>query len=149
MNAIAHADLFHIGHLPCRWTQGTSNSFPNNCACYSPNSGQVFNTDSAGATATWPKPQILVCNIVSPSSGSTFSAAFGSDPFCTPSRISTAFCDPTRQGTHLPHDSLRKNLTTFVASASMSVPSAMTTSAPEPSIEPAFCNAAKSSGTST
>ncbi len=57
--------------------------------------------------------------------------------------------EPTRHGTHLPQDSLRKKRSTFVAAASRSVPSAMTTSAPEPSIDPAAASVLKSSGTSS
>ena len=57
--------------------------------------------------------------------------------------------DPTRHGTHLPQDSSRKKRSTFVAAASRSVPSAMTTSAPDPSIDPASRSEPKSSGTSS
>ena len=57
--------------------------------------------------------------------------------------------DPTRQGTHLPQDSSRKKRSTFVAAASRSVPSAITTSAPEPSIDPASASVPKSSRTSS
>src|SRR6266705_2694954 len=61
--------------------------------------------------------------------------------------MSTSLALPTRHGTHLPHDSLRKNRTLLRAMSSMQVPSAHTTMAPEPSIEPAFCSEAKSSET--
>ena len=64
-------------------------------------------------------------------------------------RIRCALCEPTRHGTHLPHDSLRKKRSTFVAAASRSVPSASTTTAPEPSIDPASASGSKSSGTSS
>ena len=60
-----------------------------------------------------------------------------------------ALAEPTRHGTHLPHDSSRKNRSTFTAAASRSVPSAITTIAPEPSIEPAACSVPKSSSTSS
>ena len=63
--------------------------------------------------------------------------------------IRCALLEPTRQGTHLPHDSSRKNRSTFVAAASSSVPSAMTTIAPDPSIDPASASVWKSSGTSS
>jgi len=56
---------------------------------------------------------------------------------------------PTRQGTHLPHDSFLKKRWAFSAMSSMHVPSAQTTIAPEPSIEPAWSSALKSSATST
>src|SRR5205823_4296680 len=109
-------------------------------------SGQCFITDRIGFSATCPSPQIDVSAIASPSSGSSASSFRSACPDCTRSSNSTAFCEPRRQGTHLPHDSLRKKRTTFVARASMSVPSATTTTAPEPSIEPALAKAAKSSG---
>ena len=57
--------------------------------------------------------------------------------------------EPTRHGTHLPHDSLRKNRSTFVPAASRSVPAAITITAPEPSIEPASWSGFQSSGTSS
>src|SRR5208282_3084044 len=61
--------------------------------------------------------------------------------------VRLAGADPA--GTHLPQDSFRKNRSTFVAAASRSVPSASTTSAPEPSIDPARASKSKSSGTSS
>src|SRR5687768_17712185 len=61
---------------------------------------------------------------------------------------SVSFADPTRHGTHLPHDSLRKNLTAFSAMSSMHARSSQTTTAPEPTVEPAFCIAAQSIGKS-
>ena len=64
-------------------------------------------------------------------------------------RIVSAFLLPTRQGTHLPQLSWRKKPSTFVAAASRFVESSITTSAPDPSIEPAFGSASKSSGTSS
>jgi hypothetical protein len=60
----------------------------------------------------------------------------------------TAFSEPIRHGTHLPHDSLRKKRTTFVASSSMSVPSATTSTAPDPSMLPASSMGPKSRGVS-
>ena len=62
--------------------------------------------------------------------------------------IACALVEPTRHGTHLPHDSSRKNRSVFVAAASRSVPSAITTTAPEPSIEPAAASVSKSSAAS-
>ena len=58
-----------------------------------------------------------------------------------PVSMSTIFCEPTRQGTHLPQDSLRKKRTAFSAMSSMQRPSAQTTIAPEPTIEPAAASA--------
>ena len=54
-----------------------------------------------------------------------------------------------RHGTHLPHDSLRKNFTAFKAMSSMQRPSAHTTIAPDPSIDPMAASDLKSSRTST
>src|SRR3984957_11260969 len=70
-------------------------------------------------------------------------------PRVQPVRISTIFCDPVRQGTHLPQDSLRKNFTAFKAMSSMQRPSAHTTIAPEPSIDPTEASDLKSRHTST
>src|ERR1039458_7680583 len=48
-----------------------------------------------------------------------------------PDRMVTNFCEPTRHGTHLPHDSLRKKRTEFKAMSSMQRLSAQTTIVPE------------------
>ncbi len=82
---------------------------------------------------------------------SSISAMSAADPLpCVqPVRISTIFCEPMRQGTHLPQDSLRKNFTAFSAMSSMQRPSAHTTIAPEPSMEPMAASDLKSSRTST
>src|SRR3984957_7017514 len=70
-------------------------------------------------------------------------------PRVQPVRISTIFCEPIRQGTHLPHDSLRKNFTAFSAMSSMQRPSAQTTMAPEPSMDPMAASDLNSSRPST
>ncbi len=70
-------------------------------------------------------------------------------PCVQPVRMSTSFCDPMRQGTHFPHDSLRKNFTAFSAMSSMQRPSAQTTMAPDPSIDPTAASDLKSRRTST
>ena len=62
---------------------------------------------------------------------------------------STSLAEPTRQGTHLPHDSLRKKRTALSAMSSMHARSSSTSSAPEPSIEPAAASDLKSSGVSS
>src|SRR5262249_41915336 len=84
--------------------------------------GKCLSIERIGLRATWPRPQIDVWESVSPSSERTDSSAAGTRPRCTASRSSVAWWLPARQGTHLPHDSLRKNETTFVASAKRSVP---------------------------
>ena len=102
-----------------------------------------------GPSATWPSPQIEVLRITVASSATRSPTSPGPPPSASRSvSIRWALLEPTRQGTHLPHDSSRKNRSTFVAAASRSVPSAITTSAPDPSIEPALARSAKSSGTS-
>ena len=94
----------------------------------------------AGPSATWPRPQIEVRRMVAVAVGERARPrrrARRPDSRWLPTRIVCALVDPTRQGTHLPHDSSRKKRRTFVAAASKSVPSAIATSAPEPSIQPA------------
>src|SRR5271154_3146402 len=61
--------------------------------------------------------------------------------------MATSFCDPTRHGTHFPHDSLRKNCVEFSAISSMQRSSAHTTRAPEPNIDPASASDLKSNRT--
>jgi hypothetical protein len=88
--------------------------------------------------------------MVSSSSSMRSSTADASPPRSRIStRISCAFWEPTRHGTHLPQDSTRKKFSTLVAAASRSVPSASTTIAPVPRAEPAFAIASNVSGRST
>src|SRR5258708_23258121 len=58
---------------------------------------------------------------------------------------SVSFCEPTLHGTHFPQDSLRKKRVALSAISSMHRPSAQTTIAPEPTMEPAAATALKSS----
>src|SRR5215471_8651879 len=69
-------------------------------------------------------------------------------PSLQPVRMSTIFCERTRQGTHLPHDSLRKNRAQFRAISNIHLPSAHTTIAAEPSMEPVLDIDLKSRATS-
>src|SRR5258708_3134401 len=69
-------------------------------------------------------------------------------PRVQPVIMSTSFCVPMRQGTHLPHDSLRKKRTEFNAMSSMQRPSAQTTIAPDPSMDPIAASDLKSRPTS-
>src|SRR3954466_14669870 len=63
--------------------------------------------------------------------------------------ISASFIEPVRHGTHLPHDSLRKNRTELSAMSSMHARSSHTTIAPEPTVAPAAVIAFQSSGRSS
>src|SRR5271156_1753263 len=116
--------------------------------CASTSARKCFKTEAIGAGTTCPRPQIEVSR--SAPESSSINARSAADPFpCVqPVSISTNFCEPTRQGTHLPQDSLRKNCVEFSAMSSMQRSSAQTTSAPEPSIEPASASDLKSSRTS-
>ena len=70
-------------------------------------------------------------------------------PWVQPMRISVIFCEPLRHGTHFPQDSLRKKRTAFSAISSMQRPSAQTTMAADPIMEPAAASDLKSMWTST
>ena len=89
-----------------------------------------------------------VCSRVSPSCGSTSSCEGGAAPLRTSSNSATACSLPIRHGTHLPHDSLRKKRTIFVASSNRSCWSLITITAPVPNMLPAAFIASKSSGVS-
>ena len=97
--------------------------------------------------ATWPRPQIDAISIVSDSSPIRFSRSGGALRVMTSSMRSTIFCDPVRHGTHLPHDSLRKNCTQLRACSTMSLRSSYTTKA-APNIDPMAPSVAESSGRS-
>src|SRR5271156_5202055 len=123
------------GQLRCKTCDSTS---PRKC----------FSTEAIGAGTTCPNPQIEVSRNAPESSSINATSAAEPFPSVQPVNISTNFCEPTRQGTHLPQDSLRKNCVEFSAMSSMQRSSAHTTRAPEPSIEPASANDLKSNRTS-
>ena len=67
-----------------------------------------------GPSATWPSPQIEVRRITSSRSRTSPSTSAGPPPApSSPSRMTCALAEPTRHGTHLPHDSSRKNRRTL------------------------------------
>src|SRR6185312_16246031 len=75
--------------------------------CSSTTWGKCFSTDRMGAGTICPRPQIEVSFIAKESSSSSCRSEFEARPSVHPVSISTIFCEPTRQGTHLPQDSLR------------------------------------------
>ena len=111
--------------------------------------GNACITDVIGECANWPSPQMEASFIASDSSSSRSKSAAVPLPCVQPVRISTIFCEPMRHGTHFPQDSLRKKRTAFSAMSSMQRPSAHTTMAPEPIMEPAAASDLKSMRTST
>src|SRR5579862_1045816 len=114
--------------------------------CSSIIAGKCFRTEAMGACTIWPRPQIDA-NFIAFVRSSRVSRSVGELlPFVQLVSRETIFCDPTRQGTHLPQDSLRKKRTALRAMSSMHRPSAHTTMAPEPTIEPAAATALKSRG---
>ena len=78
--------------------------------CASTSSRKYFSTEAIGTGTTCPSPQIEVSRMRL--GKFVEQAPYRSEdarPCVQPASISTIFCEPTRQGTHLPHDSLRKN----------------------------------------
>ena len=75
--------------------------------CSSTTWGKCFSTDWMGAGTICPRPQIEVSFIANESSSSRCKSEVDARPSVHPVSISTIFCEPTRQGTHLPQDSLR------------------------------------------
>src|ERR1017187_10635719 len=108
--------------------------------------GKYCITEVIGAGTTCPKPHMEVMRMAWNSSSHNCLSPGLDSPADQADRILTSFCDPARQGTHLPHDSLRKKRTEFKAMSSMQRLSAQTTIAPEPTIEPASATALKSKG---
>src|SRR4051812_23762896 len=102
-----------------------------------------------GAGSICPRPQMEEVLSACESSSSRPSSPSLNSPFVQPVSMSTIFCEPTRQGTHFPQDSLRKNFTELSAMSNMHVPSAQTTMAAEPTIDPAFETVLKSNGRSS
>ena len=63
-------------------------------------------------------------------------------------RILSICLMPSRQGTHLPHDSSVRNSMKYLATSTMQVSSSMTIMPPEPIIEPALVSSSKPTGRS-
>src|ERR1039457_6334407 len=111
--------------------------------------GKCCITEVIGAGTTCPKPHMEVMRIAWNNSSHNCLSSGWDSPDDQADRMVTNFCEPTRHGTHLPHDSLRKKRTEFKAMSSMQRLSAQTTMAPEPTIEPASATALKSKGKSS
>src|SRR4051794_29729170 len=117
--------------------------------CCSISSRKCFSTLVIGVCANCPRPQMDASFIASDKSSTSCKSR--GDPFPRVQSVSTStiFCDPIRHGTHFPQDSLRKNVQAFKAISNIQVPSAHTTIAPEPSIDPIAASDLKSTRTST
>src|ERR1700736_4915805 len=96
-----------------------------------------------------PSPQMEVSRMALKSSSMTAKSFEPDSPRDQRAKMSTNFWDPTLQGTHLPHDSLRKKRVELMAMSNIQRPSAQTTTAPDPTMEPASARALKSRGKST
>src|ERR1700733_13991399 len=135
--------------LPDRAPQGQTPAGQRRCKIWDSTSARkCFSTEAIGAGTTCPSPQIEVSRRAPESSSISATSAAEPLPSVQPVNISTNFCEPTRHGTHLPQDSLRKNCVELSAMSSMQRSSAHTTSAPEPSIAPQPASDLKSSRTS-
>src|ERR1043165_5361900 len=108
---------------------------------HSTSPGKYLSTESTGLGAAWPSPQIDASIIACDSSSSSGLSQRRSCIRCS------AFCVPTRQGVHWPHDSSAKNLMTLRAAAAALSLSDSTTIAAEPMKQPYGVSVSKSSGT--
>ncbi len=106
-------------------------------------------TEVIGACTICPRPHMEVMRMASNNSSHSSRSPGLASPDVQPLKMLTSFCEPTRHGTHLPQDSLRKNRTEFKAMSSMQRLSAHTTIAPEPTMDPASATTLKSSGRSS
>src|ERR1700678_2752578 len=102
-----------------------------------------------GAGTTCPRPQMEVRRRAFDSSSISTRSLAEPFPCVHAESMATNFCEPTRQGTHFPHDSFLKNCVVFRAISNMQRSSAKTTKAPDPNIDPASASDLKSSRTST
>ena len=117
--------------------------------CASISSRKCFSTDEIGAGTTCPRPQMEVNRRVSESSSIRAKSPAEPSPRAHPARRSTTTAILRDTERIFRNDSLRKNCVALrEPPSSMQVPSAQTTRAPEPSIEPASASALKSSRTS-
>src|SRR5438309_11199421 len=74
---------------------------------FASSSGKNLITDAIGLAATWPRPQIDVIAIVCDRSLTRGRCVLSKRRASISLMISVSFCEPSRHGTHLPHDSLR------------------------------------------
>src|SRR5690242_8597096 len=98
-----------------------------------------FTADVVALTAVWPSPQMEASRATAAMSSSRASSVL-TEPRGAPrtSRPSSSSCRtvPTRQGTHWPQDSSRKNRAILRSSAVRSAVSSRTRTTPDPSVAP-------------
>src|SRR4030042_6566214 len=116
------------------------------CASYS--SRKYLMVDSTGLGAVPPRPQSEASLMTSPRSPRSSISSRLPRPSVMSVRISSILSSPSRQGTHLPHDSSVRNFTKYLAMSTMQLSSSMTIMPPEPIIDPASANLSKSTGRS-
>src|SRR5262249_22208255 len=97
--------------------------------CSSSSSRKWSSTDLIGTGTTWPSPQIDACMSVYDRSSIIAVCSGRPRPWAISFSTSTILAEPTRQGTHLPHDSFLKKRTALSAMSSMQAWSLHTTMA--------------------
>src|SRR5581483_3901030 len=104
------------------------------CAAYS--SRKYFSVVTTGLGALWPSPQRLVFRTVSQSRSSSARSSAVPVPLVMRFSISCMCTVPTRQGMHLPHDSVQQKSRKYLATSGMHDVSSITIRPPEPMIDP-------------
>src|SRR6185437_3629925 len=111
-----------------------------------------FTAEAVALTAVWPSPQMEASRATAAMSSSRASSV-RTEPSGAPrtSRPSSSSCRtvPTRQGTHCPQDSSRKNRAILRSSAVMSAVSSRTRTTPDPSVAPMARTPSNVSGASS
>ena len=90
-----------------------------------------------GLGAVWPRPQRDISFTITARSSSILRSSIRPFPEEILSRIRSICFVPSRQGTHLPQDSLWVNSRKNFETSTMQVSSSMTTRPPEPMMAPA------------
>ncbi len=101
---------------------------------------------SIGFGAVFPNPHKAVSETVSASSSKRSSCSSFPRPSVMSVIISSIRSIPSRQGTHLPHDSSWRKFRKYFVTSTIQDPSSITTIPPEPTIEPASARMSKSIG---
>src|SRR5579871_4974958 len=108
------------------------------CARYSSANDRSVLTTGFGADC--PSPHRLVCLSRSQSSSSIYKSCCVADMLPIAVRIRCIWYVPTRQGMHLPQDSVMQKSMKYLATSTMHELSSMTIIPPEPMIDPALAN---------
>ena len=114
--------------------------------CSTNSSSKKRSAAMTGPGVSWPRAHSESACIWAEMSRMVSTSAMVPLPSVMRVRTSSMRCPPTRQGTHLPHDSAEAKVRKYLANSTMQVSSSTTIMPPEPMTAPAATSESKSTG---